>query len=83
MNIRRAGRKWGPITAKPHRKTSKNRNTASVLTEILKPQLQVLKLTQTTFEVHHLITNMAYVSKTDRNVDHCFHIIMAILADLL
>ena len=34
----RGGRKGGPITAKPHRKTYKNRNTASNLTKIPKPQ---------------------------------------------
>ena len=36
-----AGRKGGPKTAKPHRKTYKNRNTASNFTKIPKPQLQM------------------------------------------
>ena len=35
------GRKGGPKTAKPHRKTYKNRNTTSNFTKIPKPQLQM------------------------------------------
>ena len=35
------GSKGGPKTAKPHRKTYKNRNTALDFTKIPKPQLQM------------------------------------------